>query len=73
VIARVVFKKTEQGTAYRGINDMVYSWECEVVFGAVFVEIGVINAHSSFLILFGYKNWIRKPVRMIHFLYETGC
>jgi hypothetical protein len=54
VIARIAVEKTKQGTTRRGINDLVYSREGEGVFGAVFVDISIINTHSPFFIL--YKN-----------------
>jgi hypothetical protein len=37
------------------------------------VEIGVINAHSPFIILFPYKDGISYPLWMDHFLNEASC
>jgi hypothetical protein len=58
--------------ASSGINDLVYTRQAEGVLRAMFVEIGVINAHPPFIILFPYKNWVGKPLRMIHLFDKAG-
>jgi hypothetical protein len=42
------------------------------VLRAVFIEIGVINAHPPFIILFSYKNWVDKPLWVIHLFDKAG-
>jgi len=39
----------------------------------MFIEFGVINAHSPFIILFSYKDRIGEPIGVIHFFIELGC
>ena len=52
VIAGVTVEEGEQFTAGSGVYNLVYPRQTEGVFRAVFVEIGVISAHSPFFILF---------------------
>jgi hypothetical protein len=40
--------------------------QAEGILRVVFVEIGVINAHPPFIILFSYKNRVGKPLQVIH-------
>ena len=56
VIAGVTIEEGEQFVANSGVYNLVYPRQTEGVFRAVFVEIGVINAHSPFFILFSHKN-----------------
>jgi hypothetical protein len=44
----------------------------EVILWAMLVEIGVINAHSPFIILFPYKDGISDPLWMDYFFNETS-
>jgi hypothetical protein len=37
------------------------------------VEIGVVNAHSPFIILFPYKDGISYPLWMDYFFNEASC
>jgi hypothetical protein len=46
--------------------------QTEGVLRAVFVEIGVINVHSPFIILFSNKNQVGKPLRVIHLFDKAG-
>ena len=52
MIAGVTVKEGEQFATGGGVYNLVYLRQTEGVFRAVFVEISVINAHSSFFILF---------------------
>ena len=56
MIARVTVKKREQFAVGGGVYNLVYPRQTKGVFRAVFVEIGVINAHSPLFILFLNKN-----------------
>ena len=62
VIAEVIVKEGEQFIADGGVYNLVYPRQTKGVFRAVFVEIGVINAHSPFFILLSYKNRVGKPL-----------
>ena len=50
MIAGVIVEEGEQFTAGGGVYDLVYLRQTKRVFRAVFVEIGVINAHYPFFI-----------------------
>ena len=52
MIARVTVKEGGQFTTGGGVYNLIYSSQTKGVFRAVFVEIGVINAHFPFFILF---------------------
>ena len=52
VIARVTVEEGEQFIAGGGLHNLIYLRQTEGVFRAMFVEIGVINAHSPFFIPF---------------------
>ena len=56
VIAGVTAEKGEQLAASGGVYNLVYPWQTEGVFRALFVVINVINARSSFFILFLNEN-----------------
>ena len=62
VIARVIVEEGEQFVAGDGVYNLIYPRQSEGVFRAVFVKIGVINAHSLFIILFSYKDRIGEPL-----------
>jgi hypothetical protein len=46
--------------------------QAEGVLRVVFVEIGVINAHPLFIILFSYKNQVGKALWVIHLFDKAG-
>ena len=52
VIAGVIVEEGEQFAAGGGVYNLVYPKQTKGVLRAVFVKIGVINAHSPFFILF---------------------
>jgi hypothetical protein len=62
VITRVALKEREKFTSSHRVDHLVDTRETEGVLRIVFVKIGVINAHSPFIILFPYKYWIGKPI-----------
>ena len=72
MIPRVAIVKTKQITASRGIHDPIDPWQGERIFRACFVEIGIINTHPPFFILFAYKDRIGKPIRVIYFFDEPS-
>jgi hypothetical protein len=64
VVPRVAVKEAEQVAARRGVDDMVNPWQPEGVLGAVFVEVGVVNAHSPLVRLESHSGWktsLMKP------------
>ena len=52
VIVGVTIKEGEEFAASGGVYNLVYPRQTKEVFRAVFIEIGVINAHSPFFIPF---------------------
>ena len=52
MIAGVTVEEGEQFASGGGVYNLVYLRQIEGVFRAVFIEIGVINAHSPFFIHF---------------------
>ena len=52
MIAKVTVEEGEQFAVGGGVYNLIYPRQTEGVFRAVFVEIGVINAHPPFFILF---------------------
>ena len=50
---------------------MVDAWEPERILWAVLVEVGVVDAHPSLVVvLFKNEDRIRQPLRMVNFLDE---
>ena len=53
---------------------MINSRESEGIFWAVLVEVGVVDAHPSLVVvLFKDEDRIRQPLGMVNFLDEPGC
>jgi hypothetical protein len=50
---------------------LVNAQQPKVIFLAMLVEISVVNAHSSFVILFSYKDRISYPLWMDYFFNES--
>ena len=73
MIVGVTVEEGEEFAVNDGVYNLVYPRQIEGVFRAVFVEISVINAYSPFFILFLNKNWVRQPLRMIHFFNKSSC
>jgi hypothetical protein len=46
VISRVAIQEREHRAASGGIDYLIYPRESERIFLAVFVEIGIVNAHA---------------------------
>jgi hypothetical protein len=56
------------------VDHLVYSREPEGSLQAMFVEIGIVDAHVPInFILFEYKNRMRKPLEVRYFSNETCC
>ena len=58
MIAGVIVEEGEEFAAGGGVYNLVCPRQTEWVFKVVFVEISVINAHSSFFILFSNENMV---------------
>jgi hypothetical protein len=72
VIARIAIQEAEKLAPGSGVHNLVDARKTKRVFRAGPIEIGIINAHPPFFILFGYKDRISYPVWMIHFSNKTG-
>ena len=73
VIAGVTVEKGEEFAVGGGVYHLVYPRQTEGVFRVVFVEIGVIKAHSAFFIQLLNKHWVSQPLGMIHLFDKSGC
>jgi hypothetical protein len=51
---------------------LIYSWKWERIFGACFVETGVVDAHLKLLACFGEDNRVAQPPRVVDLLYEAS-
>jgi hypothetical protein len=51
MVARVAVEEGEQDAASRRVDDLVDAWEREGVLRAVFIEIGILHTHPSFIII----------------------
>ena len=73
MIARVTVEEGEELAAGGGVYNFVYPMQTEGVFRAVFVEIGVINAHSPFFILLLNEHRVNQPLEMIDLFNKSSC
>jgi hypothetical protein len=73
VVPGVAVEEAEQVTARRGVDDLVNLRQPEGVLGAVFVEIGVVDAHPPHVrVLLADEDGVGKPLRMEDFSDEVG-
>jgi hypothetical protein len=73
VVPRVAVKEAEQVTARRGVDDLIYPRQLEGVFGAVFVEVGVVDAYPPLVgVLLADKDGVGEPLRMEDFSDEAN-
>jgi hypothetical protein len=72
VVSRVAVEEAEQVTTRRGIDDLINPWQLEGVLGAVFVEIGVVDAHPPLVrVLLADEDGVGKPLKMEDFSDEV--
>jgi hypothetical protein len=63
----------EQVAARRGVDDLIYPRQPEGVLGAVFVEVGVVDAHPPLIcVLLANNDRVGEPLRMEDFSDEAG-
>jgi hypothetical protein len=51
---------------------MINLGQAEGIFLACLIKIYIINTHPPIFILFGYKDGIGEPIRVVHLFYETN-
>ena len=73
VVAGIGIKEGQQLTSVCGVNHLIYPRQSKRIFGAGFVEAGVINAHAPLVVLLQYKDWVGKPLWKKHFHNEASC
>jgi hypothetical protein len=72
VVPGVAVEEAEQVAARRGVNDLVNPRQPEGVLGAVFVEIGVVDAHPPLIrVLLVDEDEVGEPLRMEDFSDEA--
>jgi hypothetical protein len=65
VISGVAIQEREHRTVSGGIDYLIYPRESKRIFRAMFIEIGIVDAHALInFILFEYKNKICEPFMM---------
>ena len=70
-IAEEGVQKRKHHMPSRGINDLIYSWQGEVVFRACFIEVCVVHAYPPFVALLRDDYYICKPFRILHLSDKT--
>ena len=58
--------------AHGGVDEPVYPWQGEAVFGAHLVEVGDIDAHSLAPIMLLYEDYVGNPFRVGRLLGKIG-
>jgi hypothetical protein len=73
VVPGVAVEEAEQVAAHRGVNDLVYPWQPEVVLGAVLLEVGVVDAHPPLVrVLLANEDGVGEPLMMEDFSDEAS-
>ena len=72
MISRVGIKKTQYLASGRGVHHLVDTRKTERIFGTCLIEIGIINTHAPFSILFLYKYRVSQLVGVVDFLNEAS-
>ena len=71
VIAREGVQKRQHPLLGRGINDLIYSWQGEVVFWACFIIVRVVHAYPPFTAFLRDDYYICKPFGILHLSNKT--
>jgi hypothetical protein len=72
VVPGVAVEEAEQVAARRGVDDLIYPRQPEGVHGAVFVEVGVVDAHPPLVrVLLADEDGVGEPIRMEDFSDES--
>jgi hypothetical protein len=72
MILGIAIEKTLKAATGYGVHNLVDPGKPEGIFFGCLIKINIINTHPLILILFWYKNRIGEPIRVVHFLNETG-
>jgi hypothetical protein len=73
VVPGVAVEEVEQIAACRGVDDLIYLRQSEGVLGAVFAEVGVVDAHPPLVcVLLADEDRVGEPLRMEDFSDEAG-
>jgi hypothetical protein len=73
VVPGVAVEEAEQVAACLGVDDLINPRQPEGVLGAVFVEIGVIDAHPPLIqVLLADEDGIGEPLKMKDFSDEAS-
>jgi hypothetical protein len=73
VVLGVAVEEAEQVAARRGVDDLVYPRQPKGVLGAVFLEIGVVDAHPPLVrVLLADEDRVGEPLKMEDFSDEVG-
>jgi hypothetical protein len=73
VVPGVAVEEAEQVTARRGVDDLINPRQPEGVLGAVFVEVGVVDAHPPLVrVLLANEDRVGEPLRMEDFSDEAS-
>jgi hypothetical protein len=73
VVPSVAVEEAEQVAARHGVDDLVNPWQPKRVLVAVFIEIGVVDAHPPLVhVLLADEDGVGKSLRMEDFSDEAG-
>jgi hypothetical protein len=73
MVSRIAVEEAGQVAARRGVNDLVYPRQPEGVFGAVLVEVGVVDAHPPLVrVLLADEDGVNEPLKMEDFSDEAS-
>jgi hypothetical protein len=73
VVPGVAVEEAKQVAAHCGVDDLVNPRQPEGVLGAVFVEVGVVDAHPPLVrVLLADEDRVGEPLRMEEFSDEDG-
>jgi hypothetical protein len=73
VVPGVTVEEAEQVASRREVVDLINPWQPEGVFGAVLVEVGVVNAHRPLVrVLLADEDGVGKLLRMEDFSDEAN-
>jgi hypothetical protein len=73
VVPGVAVEQAKQVAAHRGVDDLIYLRQPEGVFGVVFVEVSVVDAHPALVIvLLADEDGVGEPLRMEDFSDEAS-
>jgi hypothetical protein len=72
MIPGIAVKETLKAAASCGVHNLIDPGQPEGICFACLIKISIINTHPLIFILFGYKNRIGEPIRVVYFLNEIS-